>query len=385
MTVVAALAVLFETLPGLRGGFGNVAYFFLVPMLMWSPSMIGMERGAPRADFLGFGTIMPSMMSDHARAFPELRDKQHNMSMGFNVRGKGNWDMRTFRWNGVRWNLRTVASRWLWVALGAGIALVAAVPFDRFDTARSRGQAAAAAPGSRRRWFGRARPQEALNEAVTAAAPPRVAPASLSAVGRKANFPQLVLAELGLVTKGVPRVAALAALGLFAACAFAPLGVARTWLLPFAWFLPILVWSGIGSRSERHRTSALLFSSPRPLARLLPAEWLAGVVIALATAAPVGVRFAMSGDLASVAAWLTGACFIPTLALALGVWSGSGKAFEVLYTALWYTGPLNRVAFLDYLGQSRESAIRGTWLGFAAATLVLAALAILGRRRQLRA
>jgi len=32
--------------------------------------------------------------------------------------------------------------------------------------------------------------------------------------------------------------------------------------------------------------------------------------------------------------WLVGACFIPSLALACGAWSGSSKLFEILYTLL---------------------------------------------------
>ena len=36
------------------------------------------------------------------------------------------------------------------------------------------------------------------------------------------------------------------------------------------------------------------------------------------------------GDWRGLLAWLTGALFIPTLALALGVWSGSSKLFEIV-------------------------------------------------------
>jgi len=48
--------------------------------------------------------------------------------------------------------------------------------------------------------------------------------------------------------------------------------------------------------------------------------------------------------------WLAGALFIPSLALALGVWAKSSRPFEGLFTALWYSGPLNRVPGLDFTG-----------------------------------
>jgi len=51
MATVAALAVLFETLPGLRGGLGNVAYFFLL-MFLFAYSV---EHPAAFADLNGHG------------------------------------------------------------------------------------------------------------------------------------------------------------------------------------------------------------------------------------------------------------------------------------------------------------------------------------------
>jgi hypothetical protein len=80
---------------------------------------------------------------------------------------------------------------------------------------------------------------------------------------------------------------------------------------------------------------------------------------------------------------MVGALFIPTLALALGVWSGSGKLFEVAYMLLWYVGPLNQVAPLDYMGATAGSPRSGTPLVFLLCTFVLGALALAGRKRQI--
>ena len=181
---------------------------------------------------------------------------------------------------------------------------------------------------------------------------------------------------------GVPRAWWLVALGLMVAGAFTPLAVARGFIVPFAWIWPLLLWSAMGAREQRHQTSALLRSAPHPLARQLPATWIAGAAIAFALGAPVMARLALSGDGMGLAALVTGAVFVPSMALALGVWSGSGKLFEVLYLALWYLGPMNRVPVLDYVGVSSETVAGGAWQGFAVATMVLCALAALGRRRQ---
>jgi hypothetical protein len=108
------------------------------------------------------------------------------------------------------------------------------------------------------------------------------------------------------------------------------------------------------------------------------------VVVALLIGLGVGARLALTGDFPGALAWCVGAFFIPSLALAAGVWTGSGKLFEVLYLLIWYVGPMNRTPFLDFMGTSEAAAASGAPAGFAVATLVLLACAILGRRRALR-
>ena len=41
--------------------------------------------------------------------------------------------------------------------------------------------------------------------------------------------------------------------------------------------------------------------------------------------------------------------FIPTLALALGVFSSGSRAFEVVYLIWWYIGPFQKTAGIDFI------------------------------------
>jgi hypothetical protein len=77
---------------------------------------------------------------------------------------------------------------------------------------------------------------------------------------------------------------------------------------------------------------------------------------------------------------ISGALFIPSLALASGVWSGTSKLFEILYILIWYLGPLNKVTELDFIG-SHSSGSPQFFIPF---SIALIAFAILGRSRQLR-
>jgi hypothetical protein len=133
----------------------------------------------------------------------------------------------------------------------------------------------------------------------------------------------------------------------------------------------------MGSRESRHATQSLIFSSPRALYRQLPALWTAGVLVALLTGGGVGIRLLLSSDWPALAAWATAALFIPSLALALGIWSGSSKFFEGLYTVWWYMGPLHHTPGLDFIGVTPRSASTAAYLLAAGALL---AASYLGRR-----
>jgi hypothetical protein len=56
MVVVASIAVLFETIPFLRGGFGNVAYFFVWTALLSVPLAVGRHA----SDLIGISVVADS-------------------------------------------------------------------------------------------------------------------------------------------------------------------------------------------------------------------------------------------------------------------------------------------------------------------------------------
>jgi hypothetical protein len=83
-------------------------------------------------------------------------------------------------------------------------------------------------------------------------------------------------------------------------------------------------------------------------------------------------------------AWAAGVLFIPSLALALGVWSGTSKFFEGLYTALWYLGPINRAPGLDFTGSANGPQAGRYALLYLGVAATLVAAAFFRRARQLR-
>ena len=66
--------------------------------------------------------------------------------------------------------------------------------------------------------------------------------------------------------------------------------------------------------------------------------------------------------------------------MALGVWSGSSKPFEAIYTIGWYIGPAHYMHGMDFMGLSPASRSTVLYLAFAAGLLLAA---YMGRRQRL--
>jgi hypothetical protein len=362
MLLVAALAVFFECVPWLRGGLGNVLYFF-----MWPLPIVIAEETRSMPDLYGIRVIGDSMRAAAHAAFADYKGgysltiaTQHEPLAG------------TFVWNGIHWTGQDVLTQMVVVGVALAVALAGALFFDRFDPSRAR------------RKLRAEREDEA---AAPSAKIVRLTPAH-AVVPRLAHaepgfrFGALVLAELRLLYRQTSPLWRVVALALVIAGFIAPPAFGRQIFLPMAWLWPVLLWSGLGSREKRYGTEGLMFSSPRLLVRQWPALWLAGVLVGILTTCGVATRVLLAGDLSSLAAWAVGAMFVPSLALALGSWSGSSKFFEVAYTTIWYLA-MNKVPQLDYMGAFPVPARAAITMEFVVVTAVLLAVGFAGRKRQL--
>jgi hypothetical protein len=367
MVIVAAIAVLFETVPFLRGGFGNVAYFFVWTALLSVPLAVS----ADGSDLIGI-----SLVANSARKAAHLSAENGGVTFSLSF-GQIAGPLSTFRWDGLNWGADIILSRLAWVCAAFGIVTVgSALLFDRFDP--SRGRALREASDARAVPTSETQPENGT-------APVQVSAATLTPLAARSThsrFVSLVAAELRLMLKGQNWWWYAVAIGLAIASAAAPSADARGILLTFAWIWPVLLWSSMGVRETRDQTYQLIFSAPHPISWQLPAVWLAGVLLALLTGGGFGLRLLLAGNTRGVLAWLGGALFIPTIALALGVWSGTGKPFEILYTLLWYVGPMHAIPQLDFMASAPATATTHYPLIYLLLTAVFGAAALAGRQRQ---
>jgi hypothetical protein len=374
MAITAAMALFFETFSFLRGGFGNVVWFFT-----WT---FGLALSAitklPQLDPLGLWTAYQSMAPAARATIPGYVD-----GFSLTVADKSAKIATNFHWNGIDWTAEAVLLRVAWVAVAVALTLIGAYFFDRFDPAGSRPQSAEIRSAKRV-----AVAQEAAPVLATYSAHPRAAASiqlsPLAGGAQHSGALRILTAEVRLALKGYRWWWYAVAAGLLIAQFASPLEVSRGPLLAAAWIWPILVWSMLGTRESRFGTQQLLFSCARILPRQFPAAWMAGVLVALLTGLGAGVRLALAGQRVGLIAWAAGVLFIPSLALALGVWSGTSKFFEGFYVALWYVGPLNRVAGLDFTGSAPTPQAARYALIYLSLAAILLIAAFFRRARQLR-
>ena len=371
VAVIAALSVLFETIPWLHGTLGNVVYYilWLVLLIVSAANVPSLQQiGEPANDLWGTQVILSGMIKDTAVAFP---DYQGSVAIGAATLPA---PLQTFNWTGIQWTAEIIFGRMLWLIAALGIVLLAALLFRRFD------------PAPRK-------PKLARDTGLTESPPfesaqltPKPTPIYLTPLisARRAFYPgRILLSELRLILKGIRWWWFIVFAGLNVAGLLLPAETARQYLLPAAWILPLALWSALGTREARHNTEQFVFSAPHPLSRQLPLMWMAGVAVALAAGVGVAINLILAGDWLHVLAWGTGALFIPALALALGTWSGSNKLFEVVYMLWWYAGPINRVESLNFMGTGSNVSL-GRVLGYGLLTILLFALAVIGRKRQIK-
>ncbi len=369
MAFVAALAVLFESIGFLKGGFGNLVYMGVFLSLF----MLGVfVPQYPVLDVTGFGLVSASMRAVLSALHPDYNGS-------FTLTMASDAAPVTFVWTGIHWTASMVLGRMAWVAASLGAVLAGALFFPRFD------------PSARKLREPRRKAADAAEMAAEAAAAGSAAPAATltalpAGLRMRANLLRLVWLEALLLVKGLKWYwwAGMALLWIGGVTSGAASERQMWFMLAAIW--PVLVWSKMGEREAHYQAEQLVYQAANPLVRLLAPAWTAGMLVSAAALSGALLGRLAHGEPLQAGAWALSVVFIPSLALALGTWSRTSKLFEVVYPILWYLGPFNRdngIAVIDYLGIHPGAAVNVSPVWFAAAVAALMGLAVVGRKRQL--
>ena len=364
LTVIAAAAILFDCIPLLRGGIGNVLFFFIAyPILSLSLDLQGNTLLYPsiyQACAVQFDNCNPTRQID--AGLPPLSD------------------FLAFTYDVVTWLPSILISRFAILFVGALIAILAAWFFHRFDPTKA-DKSFLWIPSLKRTPI----PQTESNAPALTLPPKQTRLSLLAPASRPSTFSTLMnlfSAELRLTFKGTRWLWYLFALGILIAQTLTPLDVAQLYILPLAFIIPLTFWSNLGVRESKHRTEQIIISAPHPLTRQLPITWFTGVFIAILITSPILLRLIFTSQWSNVSGLVAGILFVPSLALTFGIWSNGSKLFEGGYLFLWYIASMYNLPALDFMGRVSVARETETPLFYLLVTLLLMAFAYLGRRRQ---
>ncbi len=363
MAVVAAAAVCFETVGPLRGTLGTVIYFVSVFALV----VASIPPHSP-LDFTGLVALRESMASSIAAQYPGFEGP-----VGSFAYSTGRTDVQTFTWSGLDWTRDLFVSRLPVLGTVVALLVVAGVTFDRFGES---GDGTHSDPNSMDDN------EDVAVESTSETGELHSTSDELSlAPVTTGMFPLLpvLLGELRLSLRGRAWWWYLGYVVGFVATAVAPLDTVRLLVVPISLLLLLPLWSHLGTRERRYRTEELVFVTGGPV-RLLGISYLIGAIAGITLVLPALLRFVTTGMWPAFVGVLAGALFLPAGAVALGVWTGRPRLFELAYLVAWYVGPMNDFRPLDYIGAHRVGlAVPAIYLVL---TILALGLAVAGRCHQ---
>ncbi len=123
--VLAALTVLFDVLPGMKGVVGNIIFFTI--WIMFSVISIAVPNSF--WDVFGLDIIRSDMVRVATEHYPFLESSQEGGSFGYYpVEGS----IPTFNWQGVEWDSQLLTMRFAWVGIAFLIVILTSLLFTRF-------------------------------------------------------------------------------------------------------------------------------------------------------------------------------------------------------------------------------------------------------------
>lgn len=364
--VVAALAVTGEVFLPKRGILQFIAYFALCSVCMGVINSKSETQSTGVFDPTGLSLLTRSITQQINTHFSE---SIKSVSFGFIFNGHKTY--KSFVWEGLHWSAVFAGSRLLWMSFGLALVYISSLFFHRFDFRQAKST--------------KKKKTELVNTAVTESLTRSIEINRTAMPALNFNYgiyPFVKTELLLLIRKGSKWLWVLNA-GLWIATLFVPFNMAYSYFLPVLLFLQVTRWSDLVTKEKTNRVHYFAYASYKPLQRMLPAQVLAGVILAIGLCLPVIIRCILTGDGFAVINIINGAVFIVLLAAALGILTGGKKLFEVFFFLLTYS-VVNNVPATDYLGSLHHQPMNLFILTILAINVGLAAVSLMIRRYQAR-
>lgn len=317
MAFVAALAVVFDVVALLRGAIGSIVYVLGVWLqMLMVPTMRSSGMTQPVfLDPMGATQITSNLIYSVRRALPGR--KIVDIEIGGSPVPHGG--IKTYLFDGFHWTQALLVQRVTWFVLALLAVLACSLLFDRFRRENT--------SGSRTGYM--------LDAARLI---PNLAPL------------RLFRAEFALLLNGASLWWFLGAIVLAITSGVVPLDDVVRYVLPIALIWPLERLSALGSREHTWHVEEILSCTGRYAQRATLAQWAAGTLLGALLCAGFLVHVLATGSAMAALACVLAVAATAACALALGAISGAPRLFEASYLLLWYVGPINAVAPVNFSG-----------------------------------
>jgi hypothetical protein len=326
--LVSVVAIVFEVVFGNKTNLMNVAFFFLFGVVI-AITNSGSNPTLQFLDPLGIKFLTNQMVQ-----IVNLTDatNTNDISVGylFNDKLKTNY----FNFQGSTWSIFYVFSRIIWIAIGFGLLFITSKFFNRFD--------------SKVIILSKKKSTDLIfNELKTE--PKQINLSDLPKINSQFGiFPIIKTEFLMLIRKG-SKWFWLVNFGGMMTLFFMPIKEAYQIALPVLWFLQINRWADLATKEQFFGTSNFIYSSFKPLQRLLTSQIISGFLLSTFLASPLIIRQLIDGNIFSTISIFIGSLFLVSFAVCSGIVSGGKRLFEILFFAITYL-IVNKFPFVDYFG-----------------------------------
>ncbi len=323
LLAVVSIALMFESIKWLRGGFGNIAYFFF-----WIGSITYILESVS-----GVGSLMKSLDSEVAERFPS---QLGNSNVGVTLTDEKD-PIKTFIWQGVEPTLTDLWGMLPLLIISLSCLIVAYLCFDRFSQNSSSETRHAS-------WLKRTFLSK-INRSFDIC---------LTALTKHFSFSQLVYLELKLLLKGRSIFWFVGLFVLNVIQFVIDKSLLISLFLPLSWLWCVLVISQLGQFEKQSGTQELIIYSQKSSVTQSLASYLAAWSLLIIASLGAVIRFSTATELLLLAQLMIGISFTVSLAYFCGAITGTKRMFEGLYPLLWYMGPIQATLYLDFFGVNSQ-------------------------------
>lgn len=298
----------------------------------------------------------------------------YELAIGFTYSTKGfDTIQQIFLFNGINWSLGYIVSRLIWSIIPVLFIIVASNYFKRFDPSYDK------IPKSREKLDDQDLIKDLSQEtARNSTLQDEFKLSTLKSQKRNIQFITVFENEIRMQFKGRPKWW----IGLIIFFFLAGFGVTtntfQLWSIAWICILPVI--SSLGSQEKLHDTYQIIFSSPNPTKQFY---YQIIEFFSILACLNLGIIFSfiMHTEFEHVLALLIGILFTIVLAYFLGIFTGSKKLFESFFLLLFYLGPLNGIAYFDFIGTTSSSISLHMWILFLIVAILLLGVSTIKRKR----